>query len=547
MTPKNENAHRAGRALSTATQTSGTLAPQGAEVKDGQPAWPGDDAPPMPLDALAVPPWPDDALPPLVAAFVDAVAASVQVPRDLAGMVALGVMSACWAGKVRAWPFGDYREPLSVYAVAAADVGERKSATYAAMEAPLLRYQLALHAELAPLWSDYEADRRRLDAQLTKAIQRDSRGHEGDDGESSALDSVRALRRKLDDLRKPPRADFITGDCTAEGLSRLMSETGGHACLMSPEGGGIFDLIVGRYDKVPNLDVYLKGYDGERITVTRANREREYPPVAMPALVMVLTTQPATLRKLAKSADLADRGLLARMIYAVPAHSLVGYRKPIGPMVPEAVRDAYSDRIGWALRIDRPEAPHDLVFDAEALEAYEALAADNERQLRPGGALCGAAGWGNKLTGKIVRLAALYHLMSKPDDREPWRIPVTATAFQRAGRLRDYLVAHALRAFGLMQEAREVSTARKLMTHLAQNRRQRFTTRDAQRFTDRNGTVEATRRTLHLLATRNHIARLSCPRLDSEVWVVHPAIVATWEAGRDASPASQAGTVGTLP
>lgn len=546
MPPKNENAHRPGWALSTATETSGRLSPQGAEVKDRQPAWPGDDAPPMPLDAVAVPPWPDDALPPAVGAFVDAVAASVQVPRDLAGMVALGVMSACWAGKVRALPFGEYREPLSVYAVAAADVGERKSATYAAMEAPLLLYQQERQAELAPLWSDYEAERSLLDAQLGMTIQKGRTVHDLDDGESSALDRVRTLRRKRDELRKPPRADFITGDCTAEGLSRLMSETGGHACLMSPEGGGIFDLIGGRYDKVPNLDAYLKGYDGERITVTRANREREYPPVAMPALVMVVTTQPATLRKLAKSPDLADRGLLARMIYAVPAHSLVGYRKPIGPTVSDSVRKTYDDLIGWALRIDRPEVPHDLAFDAEALEAYKALAADIERHLRPGGALCGAAGWGNKLTGKIVRLAALYHLMSKPDDREPWRIPVTAAAFQRAARLRDYLVAHALRAFGLMQEPREVSAARKLMTHLAQNRRQRFTTRDAQRFTDRNGTAEATRRTLELLAAHRHIARLTGSRHDSEVWVVHPAIVATWETRPDASPASQAGTVGTL-
>lgn len=501
----------------------------------------------MPLDALAVPPWPDDALPPTVGEFVDAVAASVQVPRDLAGMVSLGVMSACWAGKVRALPFGEYREPLSVYAVAAADVGERKSATYAAMEAPLLLYQQERQAELAPLWSDYEAERSLLDAQLGMAIQKGRAVHDCDDGESSALDSVRALRRKLDELRKPPRADFITGDCTAEGLSRLMSETGGHACLMSPEGGGIFDLIVGRYHKVPNLDAYLKGYDGERITVTRANREREYPPVAMPALVMVVTTQPATLRKLAKSADLADRGLLARMVYAVPAHSFVGYRSPIGPTVPESVRDAYSDRIGWALRIDRPEVPHDLVFDAEALEAYKALAADIERQLRPGGALCGAAGWGNKLTGKIVRLAALYHLMSRSDDREPWRIPVTAAVFQRAARLREYLIAHALRAFGLMQEPREVSAARKLLAQLAHNRCQRFTTREAQRFISHNGTAEVTRRTLELLAAHHQIARLTGSRHDSELWVVHPATVATWEARPAASPASQAGTVGTLP
>jgi len=562
MTPKNESARRPGRAPSPTFDADGTLAPDVGAVKpqpedrtlgrgdEAQPSreggaeWPGDDAPPIPLDDLAVPRWPDDALPPIVGDFVAAVAASVQVPRDLAGMVALGLMSACWAGKVRAWPCGDYRESLCIYAVAAADVGERKSATYAAMTEPLLFYQQERARELAPQWSDYEAQRRVLDARLSRATQA---GGSDDENEGDTVRAVSALRRKLDALRRPPRADFLTQDTTAEGLARLMSETGGHACLMSPEGGGIFDQLVGRYDKTPNLDVYLKAYDEERIAVTRSNREREYPPIEQPALVMALTTQPATLRKLTARPELRDRGLLARMIYAVPGHSLVGFRVPIGPTIPPAVRHAYQARIGWALRIPRPDVPHDLGFDAATLDAYQTLANRIETQLRPDGALRDLAGWGNKLTGKIVRLAALFHLMSRPDDREPWRIQVGLEAFQRAARLADYLSAHARRAFGLMHESRELRAARKLMAQLAMDRSRRFTTREAHRIIARNETVETARSTLDLLAAHHQIARVAGQRRDSEAWVVHPAIVRQWERTPASPHAIQAGTDGTLP
>lgn len=512
----------------------------GDELLMGASGWP--DPQPLP-DAAAVPPWPDDALPPPIAAIVDAVADSLQVPRDLAGMVALGVMSACFAGKVNVRPFGDYCEPLSVYAVAAADVGERKSATYAQMERPLRVYEKERREELAPQWSDYEADRGRLDAQLAHAIARNKGKRDDDEGE----EEVRELRRKRDALARPPRADFITSDTTAEGLARLMSDTGGHACLMSPEGGGIFDQLVGRYDKMPNLDVFLKAYDAERIAVTRANREREYPPIEVPTLVMVITTQPATLQRLATRPELRERGLLARMIYAVPGRSMVGYRRPIGSQIPAPLRDAYHALITWALRLERPEVPHELTFGPEALEAYKVLHIDIEARLRPDGALCDLPGWGNKLMGKIVRLAALFHLMSRPDDREPWRIPLSLEAFQQAARLTDYLSAHARRALGLMHESRELRAARKLMIQLSRDRKAHFTTREAHRIIGHNDAAADVRRVLGLLDVHGHIARATAERSNSERWLVHPSVVAGWSKGTASPQTGQAGTVGTLP
>ena len=64
-------------------------------------------------------------------------------------MVALGLMSSCWAGKVRAGVTAQYREELSLYGVAVSDVGERKSACFAMFERPARIYEAERSTELA--------------------------------------------------------------------------------------------------------------------------------------------------------------------------------------------------------------------------------------------------------------------------------------------------------------------------------------------------------------------------------------------------------------
>jgi len=508
--------------------------------------WPGEPGPPVPLDDADVPPWPDDALPPTIAAYVDAVADFVSMPRDLPALVALGAMAACWARKVRVVPFEGYSEALCIYAVAAADVSERKSSAYAAIEFPIRKYEEEYRDAQAPAWSKYRADKAVLEEQLRYAIQKAKKPGTDEDAAGGAEETVHSLQCELDSLKKPPRADFLTQDCTAEGLARLMSETGGHACLMSPEGGGIFDLLIGRYDKQPNLDVYLKAYGGEPIVVTRANREREIAPIAQPSLCMAITTQPRTLRRLADKDELGDRGLLARMIYAIPSDSKVGYRPPVGRPIPSCVRDAYERAMLAALRIEWPSEPHVLTFSDSALAAYRVLAGAIESRLRPDGDLRELRGWAGKLTGKIVRIAALFHLMEHVDQREPWTVPLRVEAFQRAARLTEYLIAHARRAFGVMKQSRQMDGAHKLLGHLTRDRLQTFTTRQAQRIL-RSGTADDVRPTLELLAVHGQIAKVTGQRRDSERWIVHPATVKSWKQ-RAASPhTGKPVTVGTLP
>lgn len=491
--------------------------------------WPGEPGPPLPLDDTSLPTWPAGALPAPFDEYVDAVADFVQVPRDLAGMVCLGTLAACWAGKVRVSPYEGYTEPLSLYCVAAADVGERKSATYAKFEQPIRAYEAELREALAPLHSDYAAEKAGLEAELQHALQHRRGSKQGDDGRADEKARARDLRRQLDALRPPLRAEFLTQDCTAEGLARLMSTTGGFACLMNPEGGGVFDILAGRYSELPNLDVFLKSFDAERLVVHRAQREREFPPIESPALVMAITTQPSTLRRLAERPELNERGLVARMLFAMPTGSRVGYREAWRPPIDPSLTDAYQQAVLQALRVERPATPHDLVFGPEALAEYRALHTRNEPRLRPDGDLHPMRSWACKLAGKIVRIAALFHLTDRRRDAEPWATPVSGETFQRAARLVEYLIAHAGRALSLMSQPPHLDAARKLLAAMERETRPRFSFRDAHRVVNRSASKDKIRPVLDLLADRNFIARSPGHRRDSELWIVNPHTVRSWQ------------------
>ena len=63
-------------------------------------------------------------------------------------------------------------------------------------------------------------------------------------------------------------------DITTEKLVSVLSDNGGHASLISSEGG-IFDTLAGIYTKNVNIDVMLKAYSGDSIRVDRIGRESE--------------------------------------------------------------------------------------------------------------------------------------------------------------------------------------------------------------------------------------------------------------------------------
>ncbi|MDQ6949778.1 MAG: DUF3987 domain-containing protein, partial [Actinomycetota bacterium] len=104
--------------------------------------------PPIPLAAVhGLPEFPLDCLPPWLDEYVRSLAESTQTPSDLPGFLVLSVLAACAGGRVRLQVRPGWEEPLNLYVAVALPPGERKSAVFAEVTAPLAEFEAALAAE----------------------------------------------------------------------------------------------------------------------------------------------------------------------------------------------------------------------------------------------------------------------------------------------------------------------------------------------------------------------------------------------------------------
>ncbi len=103
---------------------------------------PADWPPPTPLDESAdLPTFPVDCLPRWLADYAEAVAVATQVPVDLPAMVGLAILSLAGAKKYRVVVRPGWQEPLNIYSLTVLPPGNRKSAVFADMTAPVVEWE----------------------------------------------------------------------------------------------------------------------------------------------------------------------------------------------------------------------------------------------------------------------------------------------------------------------------------------------------------------------------------------------------------------------
>lgn len=278
---------------------------------------------PIPLgQARTLPTFPTDALPSWLRAMVEAVAEETQTPADLAGGLALAVLSTACGGRAVVSVRGRWREQVNLYIVVALPPGNRKSAVVSLMIAPVLAVEKILRERAAGSIAEAEITAKIAKAAAEKAAAR-AAGAEGTDQDRLTAEAI-SLAQAAERAAVPYLPQLIAQDVTPENATTLLAEQGGRLSLMSAEGGGIFDIIAGRYSGKPNQEVYLQGHAGDMLRVNRQSRDSQF--IDAPALTMGLAVQPSVLDDIAKAPGLDGRGLLARFLYALPK-SLVGYRE----------------------------------------------------------------------------------------------------------------------------------------------------------------------------------------------------------------------------
>jgi hypothetical protein len=432
--------------------------------------------PPAPLGGHGqLPEFPVSVLPSWAAAEVAAVASFTQTPADLAGTVLLAVLSAACGGRAVVEVCGSWREPVNLYAVAALPSGSRKSAVFAEMTAPLLDTEHSLVEKIQPQILESETERRIAQRTAERAAIAASGIDDNGARKQATADAV-AAAQLAEATIIPVMPRLVADDMTPEAAASLLAEQGGRLAVLSAEGG-IFAILAGRYSGgIPSLEVFLKGHSGDLLRVDRKGRPPEHIP--SPALTLGLCVQPEVLRSIADMPGFRGRGLLARILYSLPAN-LVGHRQIGTPPVPEDVQAAYATAVrSLVLTMAEWTDPAVLQFTHEAAE----LILDAERTLEPRldpdtGDLAGIVDWASKQIGATVRVAALLHLAGHLVDG--WGQPIDASTAQAALSVMDYYTAHALAAFDHMGVDQVVEDARVIRRWLERIRPVRFTKREA--------------------------------------------------------------------
>jgi hypothetical protein len=240
--------------------------------------------------------------------------------------------------------------------------------------------------------------------------------------------------------------------------------------MAGPEGTA-FEIAKGRYSDHPNFDVFLKAHAGDPLRVNRVSRGKDM--VDEPALSAALAVQPDVICGLAEDATMRRRGFLARWLYALP-RGMVGRRQVGTKAVSATITDSYDKAMGALFKLAAKKVVV-LSFARAAQDALSQFERWLEPQLGPGERLSYLAGWANKLAGAIARLAGILHMAATLPCDLPWQVPIHEDVVGAAIQLgKEYLLPHALAAFGLMGADKELEGAKRVLQWVQREGRTEF-------------------------------------------------------------------------
>lgn len=378
---------------------------------------------PVPFDSFIRPPFPIQSLTPILSEMATVVADVTQTAVDASAMAILSMVSTAVSKKfiIRLTPNGDgWTEKNNLYTCIAMPSGERKSAIFSLLVKPILDYERRLQTQMA-----------------TEEEVSTDRSHR-----------------------------LVADDVTPLVLAELLEQNNERIALLSTEGG-IFDMLSSRhYGKIPNLDVFLKGFSGDRLTIDRKNA----PSIIMndPTITICLFVQPSILNALPER--LSGRGLMGRFLYTLPETNLGGRDMNLKSVPPELSK-RYHELIYRLIRFS-PGYSVPLVLSPEALEVFQIYRAELELKLVRGGELSDdfLTPWAVRLPGQLLRIAAACHAVlqasnNKLNDGTLDNIISTET-MRNTLLLSDYFIEHAKAIFGCLKSNPTNEDAKHLLTVL---------------------------------------------------------------------------------
>ena len=427
---------------------------------------------PIPFDKFTTAKFPIDSFPKDIADYIVSVAESTQTTVDMAGALAISVLSTCLQCKYRVQGKADWLEPLNTYVLAVAAPSERKSAVLQAMLKPLNDYEVQYNRRNAALVENNKMQKKVLERRQKILEEQAAKGKV----EQSELQKI---AQEVANFREIKPLQLYVDDITTEKLVSVLAKNKGRAALISSEGG-IFDTLAGIYTRNVNIDVMLKGYSGDTIRVDRIGRESES--VMNPALTILLMAQPNVISDVMNNATFRGRGLTARFLYCMPI-SEVGRRKFKSNSVATDVYLEYERKIINLLEDKYSEKPEIIKLTVGAENLLESFSNELEPKLL--NEFAEIADWVGKLVGNTLRIAGLLCRASvyRADDflSVPESLFIDEITMEKAIKLSRYFLNHAQAIFSVLPEDAMSKKAEKILKMIKTKGFREFDRREAMR------------------------------------------------------------------
>jgi hypothetical protein len=193
-------------------------------------------------------------------------------------------------------------------------------------------------------------------------------------------------------------------DATPTALKRALAESGGCLACHSAEP----ELLKAAQSRAYPKPLLCGGYDGEQINLDRSKEDPII--ISDPAIALCVSAQPEMALEFARNDGVRDSGLRGRFLF-VNFPSNAGTRYVGAPSIPREATEYYHHMIQRLLKLSRRSdgSRHVLVLSPDAELRYLQFAREAETALQAGQPLSFDHGWGSKLPGKVLRLAAILH------------------------------------------------------------------------------------------------------------------------------------------
>jgi len=453
---------------------------------------------PIPLtEYSSLPKFPTEVLPKTGRDFVRNVATVTQVDEGLPGCIYLASIAVAIAKKYNVG-LRTHWEPLNIYTAPISDPGERRTTTLAIMCAPLYKYQKDKRELLKRDIRESQNRCKVLEGRLAR-LQKQAAHTEDQTERSQFIDQANDVLEEMEQNPVLVAPQYLADDVTNEALFDIMAEQGERVGVFSTEGG-VFTVMTGLYSEKYNMDIWLKGHAGDEISKNRVASGSKQ--MDSPALTACLAVQYDVLREIGANRRFRGRGFTARWQYGI-CESQVGGRHRQESTIDTAAQEAYERQIIALMEIPTITPTPLIPLADDAQKQWNLLYNEIEGEMLPGGPLKHIRDWGSKLPGAVARLAGILHFSEHGAGASSQSISLKTTIAACA--LGEFFKAHAIAAFGLMQEDPRIEAAKAILSYIKAQHPTVFKARDILRHKNIFKTVEDILPGLKVLTERGYI------------------------------------------